>query len=182
MQRDGWIEARIERNTAGRTGRPATAYSLTAAGDHLFPKQYDALSVAVIDAIADELGSDAVTRVLSRVAEDKANVIGPMLRELTLEQRMEALKHWYLQDDPYMDTEKTADGYKLVERNCPFYNTAMQRPNLCSVSVNALTRVLGVRVYREEKFQDGDGRCVFRVMKDEKVDLEAMKFALESNE
>ena len=181
LQRDGWIEAHIDRATAGRTGRPATGYSLTAAGDHLFPKQYDALTVAMIDAISDELGPDAAKRVLARIAEDKANVIGPMLRELNLEQRIEALKNWYLQDDPYMETEKTEDGFRLIERNCPFYNTAMRRPNLCSVSVNALTRVLGVRVYREEKFQDGDGRCVFRILANEPVDLENYEFASETN-
>ena len=181
LQRDGWIEARIDRASAGKTGRPATAYSLTAAGDHLFPKQYDALTVAMIDAISDELGPDAAKRVLARVAEDKANVIGPMLRELTLEQRIEALKNWYLQDDPYMETEKTEDGFRLIERNCPFYNTAMRRPNLCSVSVDALTRVLGVRVYREEKFQDGAGRCVFRVLANEPVETETLEFNLESS-
>jgi predicted ArsR family transcriptional regulator len=180
LQRDGWIEAHIDRASAGRTGRPATSYSLTAAGDHLFPKQYDALSVAMIDAISDELGPDAAKRVLARVAEDKANVIGPVLRDLSVEQRIAALKNWYLQDDPYMETEKTDDGYRLIERNCPFYNTAMRRPNLCSVSVNALTRVLGVRVFREEKFQNGDGRCVFRVMANEPVDTENFDFTLES--
>ena len=182
LQRDGWIEARVDRATAGRTGRPATSYNLTAAGDHLFPKQYDALNVAMIDAIADELGPEAATRVLARVADEKVNVIEPMLRDLTLEQRIAALKNWYLQDDPYMETEKTEDGFRLIERNCPFYNTAMRRPNLCSVSVNALTRVLGVRVFREEKFQNGDGRCVFRVMANEPVDGESHAFALESAE
>ena len=180
LQRDGWIEARVDRASAGRTGRPATAYSLTPAGDHLFPKQYDALNVAMIDAISDELGPQAAERVLARVANEKANVIGPMLRELTLDQRIAALKNWYLQDDPYMETEKTEDGYRLIERNCPFYNTAMRRPNLCSVSVHALTRVLGVRVFREEKFQNGDGRCVFRVMANEPVDGEKLEFVLES--
>jgi predicted ArsR family transcriptional regulator len=179
LQRDGWIEARVDRASAGRTGRPATAYNLTAAGDHLFPKQYDALNVAMIDAIADELGPEAATRVLARVAEEKANVIEPMLRDLTLEQRITALKNWYLQDDPYMETEKTEDGFRLIERNCPFYNTAMRRPNLCSVSVNALTRVLGVRVFREEKFQNGDGRCVFRVMANEPVDADSYAFTPE---
>ena len=182
LQRDGWIEARVDRASGGRTGRPATAYNLTAAGDHLFPKQYDALNVAMIDAIADELGPEAATRVLSRVAADKANVIEPMLRELTLEQRLDALKNWYLQDDPYMETEKTEDGYRLIERNCPFYNTAMRRPNLCSVSVDALTRVLGVRVWREEKFQNGDGRCVFRILANEPVDAATWDFTLESEQ
>jgi predicted ArsR family transcriptional regulator len=180
LQRDGWIEAKIERASGGRTGRPATTYSLTPAGDHLFPKQYDALSVAVIDAIADELGPEAAKRVLARVADERVAASLPMMRGLPLEERVELLKGWYLQDDPYMDAEKTADGFRLIERNCPFYNTAMRRPALCSVSTNALTRLLGVRVMREETFQSGQGRCVFRVMAGEPVDSDAWEFKLES--
>src|SRR5437764_9472869 len=57
LQREGWIESRVTRAAErGRTGRPATSYSLTEAGDHLFPKQYDALNVAMLDAISEELG------------------------------------------------------------------------------------------------------------------------------
>ena len=42
LQREGWIEAKVTRNPErGRTGRPATSYCLTEAGDHLFPKHYD---------------------------------------------------------------------------------------------------------------------------------------------
>ncbi len=77
-----------------------------------------------------------------------------------------------------MDVEEVSDGFRLLERNCPFINTAMKRPSLCSVSVNALTRLLGVRVVREEKFQNGDGRCVFHVYAAEPV--ESTDFVLES--
>ena len=51
---------------------------------------------------------------------------------------------------------------------------------LCSISVNALTKVLGFRVEREEKFQNGDGRCVFRVYAEEPVDPATTPFRLES--
>jgi predicted ArsR family transcriptional regulator len=180
LQRDGWIEARIERPAAGRTGRPATTYSLTPAGDHLFPKQYDALSVAMIDAVAEELGPDAAKRVLARVAEERVATSKPQMRGLAIEQKVDVLKSWYLQDDPYMDAEKTDDGFRLIERNCPFLNTAMRRPGVCSISVNALTQLLGVRVAREETFQKGQGRCVFRVYASEPVDPETWEFKLES--
>jgi len=46
--------------------------------------------------------------------------------------------------------------------------------------VNALTQLLGVRVAREEKFQNGDGRCVFRIYGKEPVDPETWRFRLES--
>ena len=170
LQREGWVEAVVDPGTVrGRTGRPATVYRLTHAGEHLFPKHYDALAVAMIDAIAEELGMDAAVRVLARVSSDRVGVIAPSVEGRTLEERLEVLKSWYVQDDPYMSVERDGDDYRLIERNCPFYNTAMKRPALCSVSVNALTQLLGVRVHREEKFQNGDGRCVFRVHVNEPV-------------
>lgn len=181
LQRDGWIEARVDRAPErARTGRPATTYSLTAAGDHLFPKEYDLLNVAMIDALSEELGIDAMKKVFRRVANDKVAATEPRLRNLTLEQKVVALKSWYLKDDPYMNTEEEGGDFRLVERNCPFFNTAMRRPSFCSVSINALTKLLGVRVRRDEKFQDGDGRCVFHVYANEPVDSASWEFALEN--
>jgi predicted ArsR family transcriptional regulator len=55
----------------------------------------------------------------------------------------------------------------------------MRRPILCNVSVNALTRLLGVRVERDERFQHGDGRCVFHVHADQPIDPAAWQFQLE---
>jgi predicted ArsR family transcriptional regulator len=180
LQRDGWIEATSERNAdRGRTGRPAAFYRLSQAGDHLFPKQYDTLSVAVIDAVSDELGEAAIVKILARLVDEKVSALEPSLRDLTLADRIAALKNWYLQDDPFMSVEEAQNGFRLVERNCPFLNTAMRRPNLCSVSVNALSRLLGVRVNREERFQNGDGRCVFRVYQDEPIDQSTWEFQLE---
>jgi predicted ArsR family transcriptional regulator len=150
---------------------------LTDAGDHLFPKRYDALNVAVMDAVADELGPEALTKVLERLSDARVAAVEPTLRGKTLEEKVALLKTWYLQDDPYMAIERVAEGdFLLTERNCPFLNTAMHRPALCSVSVNALTRLLGFRVRRDEKFQTGHGRCVFHVFAAEPIDAETWEF------
>lgn len=181
LQREGWIESRVTRSLErGRTGRPATSYILTDAGDHLFPKQYDAFNVAMIDAISEELGADALKRVLSKIADAKVATTEASFRGLPLPERIQALKDWYLKDDPHMTIEQAEDGYKLIERNCPFINTAMNRPALCSISVNALSKLLGVRVARDEKFQTGDGRCVFHIFMSEPIDPTTHPFKLES--
>jgi len=180
LQREGWVESRISRSPErGRTGRPATSYSLTDAGDHLFPKHYDELNVAMFDAIADELGPDALKKILARLADTKVSLNEGLLRGMNLAQRVQALKDWYLKDDPHMEVEQTEDGFRMIERNCPYINTAMNRPSLCSVSVNALSKLLGVRVEREEKFQNGNGRCIFRVYANEPIDEETFEFELE---
>ena len=175
---DGWISR--DRSAAKRdgSGRPAVRYQLTVAGDHLFPKQYERLADAFIDPMAAEVGVEAAMRVLARVTSDRVTAVAPTLEGLALEERLDVLKGWYAADDPYMSVERDGSDYRLIERNCPFYNTAMNRPALCSVSVNALTQLLGVRVHREEKFQNGDGRCVFRVHANEPVT--DARFTLES--
>jgi predicted ArsR family transcriptional regulator len=181
LQREGWIAAKVGwPHERARTGRPATGYTLTEAGDHLFPKSYDLLNVMVIDAIGDELGSDAAKRVLARVCDERVAATEGSVRGLPLRQRVEILKGLYFESDPYMESEEVEGGFRLIERNCPFFNTAMRRPVLCSVSVNALSRLLGVRVMREEKFQDGAGRCVFRIYADEPIDPASAEFRLES--
>jgi predicted ArsR family transcriptional regulator len=180
LQREGWVEAKLaHEQERGRTGRPATRYSLTEAGDHLFPKNYDLLNVAMLDAVSEELGSEAAVRVLRRVTDERVAAAEGQVRGLPIEERVNALKNLYFESDPYMEVEPATDGFYLVERNCPFYNTAMRRPILCNVSINALTRLLGVRVEREERFQNGDGRCVFHVHANEPVDAAAWEFRLE---
>ena len=85
LQREGWIEAKVTRSLdRGRTGRPATSYHLTEAGDHLFPKRYDALNVAMMDAIAEELGPEALKRVLARIADEKVGMTEAAIGSLLL--------------------------------------------------------------------------------------------------
>ncbi len=136
--------------------------------------------MAVLDAIAGELGPEAAKRVLRRVCDERVAVTEATVRNLPLRERVEILKGLYFESDPYMEAEQVEDGYRLIERNCPFFNTAMRRPAVCSVSVNALTRLLGVRVEREEKFQNGAGRCVFHVYANEPIDSATWEFRLES--
>ena len=179
LQRDGWVESKIERGERVKTGRPATTYKLSEAGDHLFPKHYDALSVGMLDAIAQDFGPAAVTKILARLADERVAAVAPRVEGMSLTEKIAELKSWYLEDDPYMETEAKDGSYSLMERNCPFLNTALQRPAICSVSVSALTHILGYRVVREEMFQHGDGRCIFRVLPDEPIDVENWQFELE---
>lgn len=118
--------------------------------------------------------------VLKHLSDARVAAVAPSLSGRSLEERIELLKTWYLEDDPYMQSDVVDGDYRLIERNCPFLNTAMRRPALCSVSVNALTRLLGVRVRREERFQSGHGRCAFRAYVNEPIDSDAWQFQLES--
>lgn len=182
LQREGFVEAKGKATgERPRTGRPATYYQLTVAGEHRFPKRYDVLATALIDAMSDEFGAEAANRVMARVTDKLVHDDEPKVAQRSLEQRIEVMKNWYGPGDQYMEVEPADGGYRLIERNCPFINVAMQRPALCSISVNSLTRLLGVRVTREESFQRGYGRCVFRIHAQEPVNPNAWEFRLEGD-
>lgn len=70
----------------------------------------------------------------------------------SLRDRVNCLKDLYLDKDPFLSVTEIPDGFRMVERNCPFLNVASRQPALCSVSVSVLTQLLGVRVVREESF------------------------------
>lgn len=168
LERDGWVRRR--RAGGGRAaGRPAALYELTPAGEELFPKAYDALSVELLDAVADQIGPKALEKVLTALVEARVRRLEPELKGLPLEKRLERLKELYLSDDPFMSVERRGSELRLVERNCPFFAVASRRPALCSVTVNAMSRLLGRRVAREERFQSGHGRCAFVVKLGEKA-------------
>jgi predicted ArsR family transcriptional regulator len=165
LELQGWALKRVERDST--PGRPGSRYRLTDAGDHLFPKEYEDLAVALIDAAADRLGPAAVRTLLEEVARRKVEKWRPALEGKALPQRLEALRNIYLEDDPFCRVEHGDGGPpRLVELNCPYLDVARRRPALCSVTVSVLRELLGRKVVRTERFQDGCGRCVFTIADD----------------
>ncbi len=178
LEEEGWV-ARASRTGIPRTGRPAVAFSLTPAADHLFPKHYDTLSLILVDTVAEQFGEEALVKLLTALTDQQVARWEPKLAGKPLAERIRLLKGIYFDGDPFTSVKRDRCGYMLVERNCPYLSLAMRRPRLCSVTVSTLIRLLGVRVVREKRFQDGAGRCVFRVLADQPVDPGSFRFALE---
>ena len=179
MEADGWVAAEAAREDAPRVGRPTRVYMLTTAGEHLFPKEYDLLTVDLLDSVTEQMGPGGLRQVLASLTEKRVRAWLPRLEGKSLAERVEALRGIYLENDPFMETAEADGDLLLVERNCPFLSVAMERPALCSVTVASLQRLLGVRVRREERFQAGHGRCVFRAMPGEPLSADHPAFEFE---
>lgn len=168
LEKDGWI-VRISEKHSG-IGRPHIRYQLTTAGEHLFEKNYDHLTIEVLDTLVSHLGENALKDVLTAMIEDRVREWKPKLQGLGIAERLTVLKDFYAKDDSYMEVVKKGNDNYLIERNCPFHNVALKRPILCSVTVSVLTQLLGCKVQREQRFQNGDGCCAFRIQQNEQVD------------
>ena len=173
---------RSERPNPSGTGRPLRYYSLTPGGDHLFPKNYDELAVELIDAIGGTLGTDGLRRVLGALTDEQVARWEPRLAGKDLAERLHALRDIYIEHDPFTGVSQENGDLALIERNCPFLNVASKRPALCSVTVRVLSRLLGYQVTRTERFQNGDGRCVFHVHMDRPLQSDEFRFESETEE
>jgi DeoR family transcriptional regulator, suf operon transcriptional repressor len=176
LEKDGWITRFSENNGIGR---PVLHYRLTQAGEHLFEKNYDHLTIEVLDTLLNELGDDALKKVLSTMIEERISQWEPILNGLNTVERLDALKDYYIKDDSFMEIENKNNSYSLIERNCPFHNVALKRPILCSVTVSVLTHLLGCSVIREKKLQNGDGCCTFRVLINEPINDNTSRIIIE---
>ncbi len=179
LEREGWIVRRPRRDRQRGAGRPTLGFTLTPAGDHLFPKHYDVLSLELIEAVLKTSGPEALRKLLAAITDKQVAKWEPQLRGKSLEERLQLLKGLYYEGDPYMAVRRSGEEIRLIENNCPFLNVAIQQPALCSLTVGTLQRLLGVRVVREERFQTGDRRCVFRILRDQPVSPDA-PFAFEA--
>jgi predicted ArsR family transcriptional regulator len=177
LERDGFVKRNTERHHS-KGGRPALKFSLTTKGEGFFPKQYDALTIEVFDTVANLLGEDAVKKVLSTMTDARVAEWEGRLRGLSLVEKVTALKELYTLDDKFMEMDEQKDEKKirLIEHNCPFHDIAIKRPVLCNVTLNTLMRLLGYRVVREKRFQNGDGCCVFRIETDQPIEFSTFSY------
>jgi predicted ArsR family transcriptional regulator len=164
LEKEGWVVSNCGPDVSDdlrSRGRPAVEYCLSAAADDLFPKQYAELAVSLFDDLVDPI------ETLSELTDERVAVL--QKSSAPLRDRIEDLRSIYVPNDPFTDIERTADGYRLIENNCPFLNFATERPLFCSTTVSALRRATGCEVVREERFQDGDRRCIFHIYFDAPV-------------
>ncbi|HEY8711677.1 MAG TPA: DNA-binding protein [Thermoanaerobaculia bacterium] len=166
LQRDGWVisDCGSEEEAEARTrGRPPAEYCLSRSADDLFPKRYADLLVSVLDSVTSEDGNESLTELLARVTDERVAELKPRVESLPLNRTMDALRSIYVEADPFTEVERRGRDFVLIERNCPYLSVAMERPEICSTTVNTLRRLTGCEVVRERRFQDGDGRCEFHV-------------------
>lgn len=168
LQRDGWImsdcEQVEEEDPEQGAGRPPAQYCLTDAGDHVFPKYYDELTLLLLDAAAAQADGEVLRRILEKMTDMRVKALADRVKALAIGEQIASLRSIYIENDPFTEVAEQGGDWVLIERNCPFLNVALQRPTICSTTVSTLRRLLGHEVVRQRRFQDGEGRCEFRVV------------------
>jgi len=162
LERDGFVVSQPER---GGRGRPSLLFALTERADSVFPKRYGQLATMVLQEVEAMGGPEALDEVFSRVAARHASAIEPDLEGLTFDDKLQRVVTWIGRAGTLAEQTETAEGVKVTIHNCPFRNTALKFPQVCTITPHLMTRLLGTAVSQADSIHRHDPYCSFVVQR-----------------
>lgn len=164
LERDGLVEAREER---GHVGRPALVYQLTAKGDALFPKMYDALASAMIEEVRDLVGPEPLQQMMHNVAERFAEPYMSRLEGKSGSARLAEVAAIMAERGCVSDITSEPDGaISISQRACLYPNVSNRNSTICQIDVELLRKFLGGEPRLVTSLLRGDDSCTYRVYAD----------------
>jgi DeoR family suf operon transcriptional repressor len=144
-------------------GAPAFAYRLSAAGEALFPRRYEATLTELLDYVVEREGRAAAVAVLEGRYDALTRRLKDELAGATPAQRMAAVTQ-LLSDEGYMAEGTTfAESGTLIEHNCAIQAVAQRFPEICAAEARFLAAALGAEVARHGHILSGCSACEYRV-------------------
>jgi len=138
-------------------------YALTADGDRLFPQRYDVLLNAVLHEVHREGGSDAVTSLFRKIGERTARRHAHRFEGKDPAARLSEIAKILGEQGVMADVERRPEGFVLREHNCPFKETAVAHPQVCTVVHTLMEQALPAIPQQRSSIARGDDICEFLV-------------------
>jgi DeoR family transcriptional regulator, suf operon transcriptional repressor len=188
FEEDGLV--RYRREVRG-VGAPVFTYSLTAAGEALFPRSYVQVLATALEALRASTGEHAVEAVLEAEWARLADEAGPVLDALPLEERVPLVAELLTAKGYMAETvrltrsavptdgraqegvggtpaesvsgESGAETLTLRIHNCAVREIAERFPQACAVEAKFVERLLGVPLVRQAHRLGGCGHCEYSV-------------------
>jgi DeoR family suf operon transcriptional repressor len=153
---------RYDREHRG-VGAPAFLYSLSPAGEALFPRRYEETLTALLDRIVEREGREAAIGLLDAHIAGLARRLSAELDGTRPEERLQAVAR-VRSEQGYMAEASGGDaGGVLTEHNCAIQAVAQRFPEVCAAEARFLAEVLGADVDRREHILSGCPSCEYHV-------------------
>ena len=145
-------------------GGPVLAYSLTDAGEALFPRSYDTTLTTLLDNVRAQSGTDGVVQLFRAQWERVASGAPDELASLPLDERAQLLAELLTSHGYMAEATPTAEGGALIrEHNCVLRAVAEQFPEVCIAEEKFLAEFLGAVVERRKHIASGASCCEYCV-------------------
>ena len=152
---------RYQREIRG-VGGPVYAFSLTDAGEALFPRGYERALTEILDLVRQQQGDEGLVQLFQRRWEEIARVARPELERLPVEQRATRLAE-LLTSLGYMAEARPVAGALpvLTEHNCAIRLIAERFPEVCAAEERFIADLLGAPVTRQAHIAKGANCCEY---------------------
>jgi len=157
LERDGLVVSHPERS--GR-GRPSLLFALTERADSVFPKRYGQLATMVLQEVQEMGGPEALDEVFARVAARHATAIG-----LDFEAKLDRVVRWIGRAGTLVEQTEGPEGIQVTIHNCPFRNTALKFPQVCTITPQLISRLTGAAISQSDSIHRRDPYCSFVVQR-----------------
>lgn len=143
-------------------GAPVFAYSLSDAGEALFPRAYVDPLLDALESLRERDGTEAVVQLFRRRWDALAEEARPRLAELPLHERAQLLAE-LLSAEGYMSEAIAGLGEATTIRhhNCAVREIALRFPEVCSAEAEFIETVLDAPVERRMHLKDGCRACEY---------------------
>ncbi len=165
LEEDGFV--RHDREVRG-VGAPVYGFSLTRAGEALFPRGYASVAATALEAVFSEGGVGAVNAVLESQWSQLAEEAEPVMAHMPMHERVPLVAE-LLTSKGYMaeavqhlapDDEQS---FTLRIHNCAIRDIAQRFPQACVAEADFVQRLLGVPLLRTAHRLNGCSRCDYEV-------------------
>ena len=160
---------RYQREIHG-VGGPEFAFSLTDAGEALFPRAYEKALAEVLDLVREQQGEEGLVQLFQRRWDDIARVARPELERLPVEQRATRLAELLTSLGYMAEAHMAGELPVLTEHNCAIRLIAERFPEVCAAEERFIADLLGAPVTRHAQITKGANCCEYCIA--EKVDRE----------
>ena len=166
LERDGLVRQRSVRRGPRK---PSHGYSLSPAGEALFPKHYDAVLNAVLADVREGSGTDEIAALFARLGRKLAAENARRFAGLTSEQRVSEALALLGELGGVATVTASPDGAGLLiaGTSCPLASVVGSHPECCGLLRSFLAEVLPGTEVEETCQKDptlGPPRCRFHLM------------------
>lgn len=143
-------------------GGPVLTYSVTDAGEALFPRAYDETLTSLLDIVKAQRGTEGVVELFRAQWDRVAGNAKEEVAALPLSERAQLLAE-LLTSHGYM-AESSADGDSAAlirEHNCVLRAVAERFPEVCQAEERFLAEFLGAVVERRKHIASGASCCEY---------------------
>jgi DeoR family suf operon transcriptional repressor len=151
-------------------GRPQHAYQISSKGRESFnqstSQNYSAFAVSLLGTLAETVGAEQVSQILSKQWQRKAIEYRSKLGNGCLENRVTKLVELRKAEGFMAECHslESSDGFMMTEHNCAISNVAESFPGICGHELEMFAQILpDCTVERTHWIINGEQRCGYLV-------------------